>query len=182
MKDDQEFSDFVREHAASLLRTAYILTSGNRHAAEDLAQEALLKTGRQWTRVRQTEQPVAYSRRILINLHLDETRRRGPWRLVALSGGLTQDRGTLSRPEQDPDPLGNAVSAREDLREALRGLPARQRAAVVLRYYEGRDVAEIAELMGIGESSVRSAISRALVDLRSQLTSSEQEQHHAVEH
>ena len=77
------------------------------------------------------------------------------------------------------DDVGDLVSTSEDLKAALRALPARQRCTVGLRYYVGLDVTEIAELMGIGDSSVRSAISRALAALNLQHDPTAQEPSHA---
>jgi RNA polymerase sigma-70 factor (sigma-E family) len=148
-----DFDEFVIGAAPQLSRLAYRLT-GDVHEADDLVQETLLRMARKW-RVA-SENPVAYARRTIVNLAKDDWRRqmRRP-RLVSV------DR----LPET---PAYDATTGdREPLLAALRGLPARQRAVVVLRYWEDLSTAQTAALLGISEGTVKSTSNRALASLRS---------------
>ena len=159
---DPLFEEFVLKRWGALLRTTTFLV-GDRHAAEDVLQTALLRTARRWPQAR--DNPEAYVRRVLINLAKDGRRNRGR-RLdeapLDLSGG---------RPGSEPaTPEPTGPEARDELVGALRMLPPRQRAAVVLRYWEDLSVAETAALMGCSEGTVKSAANRGLERLRTLLT------------
>ncbi|MDG4785208.1 SigE family RNA polymerase sigma factor [Micromonospora sp. WMMD1102] len=160
MRDSRgaEFDDFVRTRSIVLLRVAFLLT-GDRHAAEDLLQEVLEQVYVRWRRVQSS--PEAYARRALVNRSINRWR----WR--------------ARRPEQalgDHDGVGrdhaDAVAVREVVVGALRVLPARQRAAVVLRYLEDLPVADVATAMGCSEGAVKSHASRGLARLRQVLAES----------
>lgn len=153
-EEQADFSAFVLARSNGLLRTAHLLT-GDRGHAEDLLQQALERLARQWRRI--DGEPDAYVRRTLVNLATDRWRRRsrrppetGPDRLAALSAadahGRTEDR--------------------LDLVAALRTLPARQRAVLVLRYFDDLSEAETAHLLGCSVGTVKSTTSRALARLR----------------
>lgn len=153
-----EFDDFVRTRSDALLRTAYLLT-GDRHAAEDLVQEVLEQVFVRWRRIRST--PEAYARRALVNRAANRWRRRA------------------RRPEQalgefDPPAADHAgdVALREVVVAALRDVPYRQRAAVVLRYLQDLSVAETAAALDCSEGTVKSHTFRALARLRDALADS----------
>jgi RNA polymerase sigma-70 factor (sigma-E family) len=148
---DPAFEEFAVHRSAALLRTAVFL-AGDRHRGEDLLQTALLRTALNWRRAR--ENPDAYLHRVLVNLTRDG------WRLRA--------RRPVEVPlDHDVRSAGETpVEQRDELLEALRRLPARQRAAVVLRYWEELSVAQTARMMGCSEGTVKSATSRGLDRLR----------------
>jgi len=156
---DEEFRDFVAARSASLMRLAWLLAP-DRSAADDLLQTALLRTYLRWRRIQYD--PEAYVRRVLVTVAADERRR--PWRRETAVDVVPED-------ADDADPTG-AVDEAERLRQALVGLPARQRAAVVLRYREGLSAAQTAELLGCSEGTARSQATRGLDKLRVALAGS----------
>jgi RNA polymerase sigma-70 factor (sigma-E family) len=151
-----DFSAYVAVRWQRLLRTSYLL-AGDRHAAEDLLQTTLVKAYVQWDRVRRADSPDAYVRRMLLNELLAgkrrDERRRGKVHLA-----LT--------PEPAPAPTDGRVDGL-DLWDHLQTLPPRQRAVVVLRYYEDLSEAEIASVLNISPGTVKSQASAALRSLRS---------------
>ncbi|WP_034263439.1 SigE family RNA polymerase sigma factor [Actinospica robiniae] len=156
---EREFRDFVASRSKSLLHTAYLLT-GDWEQGRDLLQTALAGTARRWARLHDRQSPEAYVRRALYHAHIDRFRRPGWGRETA----------TAEPPERAPSGAGldhaDAVAQRRDLVAALRRLPKRQRAIVVLRYFEDRPDAEIADLLGISAGTVRSQTHKALTTLR----------------
>lgn len=152
-----DLENFVKHEGTRLMRLAYVLT-GNQHDAEDLLQETMIRLHTRWDRVSGAANMNAYSRRVLVNCHLS-ARRRKSLRTIPWSDAYA--------PVQTDETA--LVEARDLLRQSLNRLPPRQRTAVVLRYYEHLETKEIGLLMGIGETSVRSAISRGLEMLRSWL-------------
>ena len=163
--DEREFREFVTMRSAALLRTAYLLT-GDVHRAQDLLQTALLATARRWNRIRNRDQPEASVRKAMYRDQVNwwRARARRPETLVA----TTPDRVTPQ------DHATDAVN-RRSVMDALRTLPPRQRAVVVLRYYEDRSEAEVAGLLGVSGGTVRSQASKALAKLRGHYTSSTEE-------
>jgi RNA polymerase sigma-70 factor (sigma-E family) len=152
-----DFAQFVDEALPALLRFGYVLT-GNAAEAEDLVQDALAKSLRRWRRVR-ADNPVAYTRRIMINTHLTRWRR---WGARVRLGGV---------PEAAADDAGLRRGEDWDaLRRALALLPSRQRAVLVLRYLEDLPDTTIAVLLGCSPGTVRSHASRGLAALRPLLT------------
>jgi RNA polymerase sigma-70 factor (sigma-E family) len=159
------FEQFVAESTVSLLRTAYLVTGDAGHA-EDLVQESLFKIARRWSRVVSMDSPQAYARRILINLALDDSRRRSRHRAELARQNL---------PDR-PLPLGweseiswGAVAATDDRLELIRalgGLPPRQRAVLVLRYFDDLTESEVASTLGCAIGTVKSTTSRALEKMR----------------
>lgn len=146
---------YVR-HWPAAMRLAYLLT-GDREAAADLAQEAFVRLAGRFQHLRNPDAFEAYLRRSVVNLHLSRLRR-----LRVERAYLERERSRLSRDESSqPD-----VAAREDLWAALRGLPRRQRAALVLRYYEGLSEAEVASALRCSVAAAKSLISRGLGTLR----------------
>jgi RNA polymerase sigma-70 factor (sigma-E family) len=154
-----EFDQFVAAHVDDLLRTAYLIV-WDEGEAEDLVQECLLRIARRWPRVRRMDQPRAYARKILVNLALDDARRR------------MQRRRELEPAEPTnlfaADPLP-AIEARAELLQALGQLPERQRAVLVLRYFNDLTEAQVAEVLGCSPGTVKSSASRGLARLREAL-------------
>lgn len=151
---DAEFVEYVRARQHRLLRAAY-LVCGDLHLAEDLLQGALVKLARQWDRVRD-EQPDAYVRRILYRDAVSSWRRRRH-EVVGLEPGLDV-----------PTPAWEAedVERRLDVLRALDVLTPRQRATVVLRFFEDRSERETADVLGCSVGTVKSQTHDALVRLR----------------
>ncbi|HUQ54390.1 MAG TPA: SigE family RNA polymerase sigma factor [Lentzea sp.] len=152
-----DFAEFVRMSMPGLLRYGHALT-GNPHDAADLVQSVLEKVGSRWIAVqRKGDDPLAYVRRAMANTHISIWRRRRRENLVA----DLPDRGVvapeLSRLDNEP------------LWQALRELPPRQRAVIVLRYYENLSEAEIAQSLGISCGTVKSQASKAMASLRTRL-------------
>ncbi|MFI6673543.1 SigE family RNA polymerase sigma factor [Kribbella sp. NPDC050470] len=152
---DREFVEFVEAAGASLRRTAY-LVSGDRHRADDIVQDALYKLYLAWPKVRRTGNPFAYARRMVVNVAHDGKRR--PWRREVSIADVPD------RVERDDFATGYAE--RNEVLEALRGLAPRQRACVVLRYYEDLSVEQTAEILGCSEGTVKSQAARGLDTLR----------------
>lgn len=156
---DTEFAAFVRQASPALVRTAWLLT-GDRTRAEDLAQQALVRTYVAWPRVRDGE-PLAYARRIVANARIDDWRRR---RREVLTGPRDlPDRASVSAGTADRH------ADRDALLRALATLTPRQRRIVVLRYLEGRTEAEVAADLGVSLGTVKSTASRSLRTLREAL-------------
>jgi RNA polymerase sigma-70 factor (sigma-E family) len=154
MRGDERFEDYVAARGHALTRTAYLLTGDHGHA-EDLVQAALGRAYLKWSRVSRMDSPDAYVRRIIVNQHISR------WRRTRGREALTD-----SLPDTPmPDPTASFAAA-DAVRDVVRGLPPRQRAAVVLRFYQDLPDAEIAALLGCSEATVRSQISRALAAIR----------------
>jgi RNA polymerase sigma-70 factor (ECF subfamily) len=154
---ETQFRDFVAARSAALLRIAY-LVSGDVHLAEDLLQTTLARTYLAWRRLDGLDSLEAYSRRVLLNTATSWWRRR--WR---------GERATLDVPERPVSDQAERVVERDAVWRLLRTLPARQRAVLVLRYYEDLSEAEIAAQLGLSTGTVKSHASRALAALRTQL-------------
>ena len=152
-----DFEAFVAASSPRLLRTALLLT-GDRGHAEDLLQLALVKTAAKWAAA--SEHPEAYARRVLANLATDRWRSLG--RRPAESPGLPPEAGVAGHEA--------AVLDRDLLLRALRRLPSRQRAVVVLRIWEDLSITETASVLGCSEGHVKSACHRGLATLRELLT------------
>ncbi len=152
MRSPEGFDEFVAGRSAPLLRTAYLLTQ-DWATAEDLVQTALVKAWSAWRRIDGDPEP--YVRRIIVTTHAGWWRRK--WR---------GERPTGELPELPLAAAEGAVDDRERLWRALRKLPARQRAVLVLRYFEDLSEAEIAEALGCTPGTVKSQASRALAKLR----------------
>jgi RNA polymerase sigma-70 factor (sigma-E family) len=150
------FDEFVREALPGLLRYGYLLT-GNPHDAADLVQTVLEKVGARWSSVvRKTGDPVSYTRKAMANSHVSRWRRTRREQLIA---DIPDVRGVADR-----DPFEN-----EPLWTLLRELPPRQRAVVVLRYYQDLSEQEIATALGISRGTVKSQTSKAMATLRGRL-------------
>jgi RNA polymerase sigma-70 factor (sigma-E family) len=152
-----DFDEFVAGSLEPLLKTAYLIT-WDAGEAEDLVQECLFKVARRWPRVRGMTQPREYARRILVNLALDDGRRRAR-RRGELDGALSPSDG----PAQD---LLGGLETRAELLDALARLTPRQRAVLVLRYFNDLTEAETAEVLSCPPGTVKSNASRGLARLR----------------
>jgi RNA polymerase sigma-70 factor (sigma-E family) len=152
----EEFDGYVRTRTPSLLRSAFLLT-GDQHLAEDIVQSALIRTHRAWRRVREGN-PDAYTRKVMYHLQVGWWRRRRV--PESLGGPVPEPRG------RGPDEATGVV-ARLAVREALLRLTVRQRAVLVLRYFEDRTELESAELLGVSVGTVKSQTAKALARLRS---------------
>ncbi|KRC53266.1 MULTISPECIES: SigE family RNA polymerase sigma factor [unclassified Nocardioides] len=153
MEARADFDAFVGARSSALLRTAYLLTRDH-PLAEDLLQTALAKAWFAWRRI--DGEPEAYVRRILVNTYATWWRRR--W---------NGEHATDELPE--PAPTGDVHAhsdASHDLWSALGRLPRKQRAVVVLRYFEDLTEAETARVLGCSVGNVKSQASRALAKLR----------------
>lgn len=153
----EDFRSYVAARSPALLRTAYML-SGNRADAEDLLQTALAKTYLAWDRIREREAVDGYVRRVMVNTQTSWWRRR---KVDEHPTGDLPD-----RPSRDAGDFSDDVSLHDALWTALSELPRRQRAMVVLRYYEDLSEAETAAVMGVSVGTVKSTTSRALTKLR----------------
>ncbi|MEO3935781.1 SigE family RNA polymerase sigma factor [Dermatophilaceae bacterium Soc4.6] len=158
VEQDHALTQFLREHHGSLFRTALLLT-GDAVDAEELLQDTLVRLFPRWHWVEEADRPVAYVRRSLTNLFISD-RRRGHHRDLPLTH--------VSESTDRRQPL-EAVHDRSVLWPALLALPSRQRAAIVLRYYDDLPDAEIADALGCRPVSVRSLVSRGMSALRSAL-------------
>lgn len=154
---EDEFRDFVTARSAALLRTAFLL-AGDWATAEDLLQTALTKTYLAWKRLGQIEAIEPYARRVLVNTATSWWRRR--WH---------GEKPTEFLPERAaPDRLDEQLE-RDTLWRHVKALPARQRAVLVLRFYEDMSEAQTAALLNISAGTVKSQTSRALGTLRQRL-------------
>lgn len=156
MDSDQReaFREYVAGRSAALLRTAYLLT-GDRSDAEDLLQTALAKTFLAWGRIREPVNVDAYVRRVMVNS------RTSLWRRRRVDEYATADLPELPGPDRTAD-----LDLHDALWQALGRLSRRQRAAVVLRYYEDLTETETADALGVAVGTVKSTVSRALSQLR----------------
>lgn len=161
MADETAFADFVRSRSSSLYRYGYLLT-GSAHDADDLLQDALIKLRAAWSRVQRQDDPVGYVRTTMARLHVSAWRRR---RREFLSPSVPDRAHTDSGIARVDAGLGRS-GADELIWNLLGGLPPRQRAVLVLRYYEHLTDEEIASVLGISSGTVRSQASRALEKLR----------------
>jgi len=154
---EDEFRDFVAARSAALLRSAYLL-AGDWATAEDLLQTALTKTYLAWRRLGEIEAVEPYARRVLVNTATSWWRRR--WH---------GERPTEFLPERAVADATEEQLDRDLLWKHVKALPARQRAVLVLRFYEDMSEAQTAELLEISPGTVKSQTSRALGTLRQRL-------------
>jgi RNA polymerase sigma-70 factor (sigma-E family) len=154
VSDAPSFEEFVDARADALMRYAYVLT-GDPHDAADLLQESLVRVRGAWHGIVNKREPEGYVRTTMARLHISVWRFRRRERLMAEPPDRGYHDDALERAEGD-----------DGLWKILDGLPRRQRAVLVLRYYESLSDTEIAEVLGISRGTVRSQASRALDKLR----------------
>lgn len=156
--DRRDFSDFVAARSPALLRMAYLLV-GERGLAQDLVQEALTKTYVAWPKLRDTSKVEAYARKAITTTAISWYRRKN-WQ---------GERPQAELPEGHLSTHADASTQRLWLWGCLQQLPPRQRAALVLRYYEDLTEPQTAEVMGCAVGTVKSQVSAGLAKLREQL-------------
>jgi RNA polymerase sigma-70 factor (sigma-E family) len=158
-RHDGEFDEFMTASWPSLYRTAVLMT-GDVHLAEDLLQNTMGKVYKAWPRVSRVEHPRSYARTILANEVSSWWRKRS-----------SSEVPMVSRPDDTSTPGHDDRIAQADMMwQALHQLPARQRAVMVLRYYEDLNGAEIAAALGITEGAVKAHAHQALRSLEGTLT------------
>ncbi|MGD9961456.1 SigE family RNA polymerase sigma factor [Nocardioides sp.] len=150
----EDFEAFVRARSAALLRTAYLLT-GDAHRAEDVVQETLIRAADRWSRI--TPDPEPYVRRILYTRAVDGWRQRRVRDAAAVRLPVPRDASTSP---------AETVAPRLVLREALLRLTTRQRAVLVLRYYDDLTEQQTAAVLGCSVNTVKSQARHALARLR----------------
>ena len=157
---DDDFVAFVDARSAALLRTARLLSAGDQHAAEDLVQTSLEKAYVAWPRIQRKGAQEAYVRSIMTRAAIDRTRQR------RRRGEVVTD----EVPDVPVEPVG--PEDRDQVFALLAALSPRQRAVMVLRYYDDRSEAQIAQALGCSAGAVKSHASRALSVMRSMTTES----------
>ena len=156
------FEEFVTTRLGGLLRYATAVTA-DPQLTQDVVQEVLLRAQLQWRRVVAADQPEAYVKRMVLNEYLSWRRRLGrraqpvPDELIAARAAPAEDHAA-------------ALAERSAMISLIAGLPPRQRAVLALRYYEGLADAQIADMLGLSEATVRSHAARALATLRAATT------------
>lgn len=161
MRDEAAFVEFAEAARAQLRRTAYLMC-GDWHHASDLVQEGLIRVYVAWPRLTKAGREYGYARKAVVSAFLDHVRRRS-------------SNEVPTEPDGDPASgldVAESVASRTALMAGLAGLPSRQRACVVLRYFEDLSVADTAAVLGCSEGTVKSQTSRALSSLRSTFDSS----------
>jgi RNA polymerase sigma-70 factor (sigma-E family) len=160
--DALSFDELVRANESRLLRLGLML-SGSVHTAEDLVQTVLARAHRKWARIVEVERPEAYLRTMVVNEFLG-------WRRL-----LKNREVPLAEPIEQPadEDIGVRQAQRDEAWRLLAKLPRKQRAVLVLRYYEDLADSEIAELLGVAPATVRSNAARALATLRDTLSAEE---------
>jgi RNA polymerase sigma-70 factor (sigma-E family) len=159
-EDEDRYREFVVAQAAPLRRCAYLFC-GDWHFAEDLMQTALVKIYRAWPKVVRQEITGSYARKVLLRTWLDEKRR--PWRRSEIGQADLPERSDTTI---EPEAAAERSWARDVVHRALLQVPPRQRAVLVLRYFDDLSVAETAEAMGCSEGTVKSQAARGLANLR----------------
>ena len=149
---DLDFEQVFREEFQTVLRTVFLICH-NHHRAEEVTQDAFVQMLRHWDRVRTMDKPGAWVRRVAVRLAIKSVHREAPRRHAehTLPDEIELHEGDL------------------DVLEAVRRLPAQQRAAVVLYYFEDRPVAEIADMLGCAPATARVHIHRAKARLAFEL-------------
>jgi RNA polymerase sigma-70 factor (sigma-E family) len=162
--EDERFAAYVSARSRWLRRMAYLLCQ-DWHRADDLVQTAVTRLYVHWRRAEKVENLDGYTRTVLLRTFFAEQRTLR-WR-----------RGGIGSPTPEPAAAGSDLEAEMDLRNALRNLPPRQRAAVVLRYYCDLSVEQTAEAMNCSTGNVKSQTARGLAALRRVLETEQQREH-----
>ena len=160
-----DFEEFLRGQLSALVRYAGVLT-GDVHLAQDLTQDALVRAHARWGRIGRMDRPDLYVRRMITNGYLSWRRRWAVRTIQPVADAERLNRATV------PDPALQ-LADRDQISGLLATLSKRQRAALVLRFYEGRDDGEIATILGCTPGTVRSHVSRALAGLRERVRDDE---------
>lgn len=152
-----DFESFVRTRQRSLLRSAFMLT-GDQHLAEDLVQSALTRTHQSWARLTDPANAEAYTRKVMYHLQVSW------WRRNRVAESVT-DTSPEPRPTGRPGEA-TGLTNRMTIQGALLKLSTKQRAVLILRFFEDRTEAETAETLGIAIGTVKSQTAKALARLR----------------
>jgi RNA polymerase sigma-70 factor (ECF subfamily) len=150
-----DFETFFRDEHPKLVALGMAM-SGDREVGRELAQEALMRSFREWDRVRNFDRPGAWVRRVLVNIAIDAARSRG-------SEQRAMERLEPSAVVLIPDPVADGWW------RAVLALPDRQRAAVALHYLDGLPVGEVAAILGITRGTVKASLAHARANLARQL-------------
>jgi len=161
-RDEQEFREYFAARREAVRRSAYLLC-GDWHRADDFAQTAFVALHRRWHKIRDRGALDAYVRRSVVRAVIDESRR--PWRRER----FTDDVPDVADSSTGAPDLGDSVATRATLLAALRKVPPRQRAVLMLRFLEGLDVSGVAQTLGCSEGTVKSQTARGLAALRAEL-------------
>jgi RNA polymerase sigma-70 factor (sigma-E family) len=156
MREPDGFTDFVSGHQHRLQRTAFLLT-GDWQVAEDLVQTALAKAWVHWSGIARADRPEMYVRRVIVTTFISWRRRRW-WRNELAAEDLPE--------QQDRADLQAEAANRLVARKLLAALPARQRAILVLRFFDDLTEMEVAAMMGCTVGTVKSQSAKALASLR----------------
>ncbi|MFC4534255.1 SigE family RNA polymerase sigma factor [Sphaerisporangium dianthi] len=151
--EERRFREFVSARSPALMRLGFLLTGGDQHAAEDLLQTVLTKAAARWSRI---EEPEAYVRQAMYRQQVSW------WRLAS----TRRETVVADAPDVPARDDTHAADLKLVLRHALARLTSRQRAVLVLRYFEDRPEAEVAQIMGCSVGTVRSTAHRSLARLR----------------
>jgi RNA polymerase sigma-70 factor (sigma-E family) len=154
--EEEAFREYAAARMPALLRSAFLLTGGDWHQAEDVVSTAIGKLYSSWRRASQTQYLDAYVQRIFVRTWLDERRR--PWRREHVVELVPEVGASVDDPER-----------RTDLREILAALPSRQRAVLVLRFYEDLSVDQTADALDCTPGAVKTLTNRALKGIRRRL-------------
>ncbi|MBQ0894068.1 SigE family RNA polymerase sigma factor [Micromonospora sp. U56] len=149
------FEEYVSSRGPALVRLARLLT-GDEHRAEDLTQDVLARAYVHWRRIARADHPDVYVRRMLVNANTSWWRRRSSHELATAEFAELPHRGDL----------GGEAAERDELWRMILALPDRQRAVLVLRYYEDLDDGTIAQILDCSPVTVRTHAMRALTQLR----------------
>jgi RNA polymerase sigma-70 factor (sigma-E family) len=155
----RQFEAFIADATDVLFRAAHLMT-GDAGAAEDLVQETFIRIARRWDRVRVMDHPVAYARRVLVNLAVTEAERRSRQRAE-----LTPQPTWFDPADQTASRALGEVEDLAEFRWALGKLPPRERAVLVLRYWADLPTAEVAAILGCSTGTVKSSASRGAARL-----------------
>lgn len=153
------FEAFIADATDALFRTGFMMT-GDGGATEDLVQETFIRIARRWDRVQSMDHPLAYARRVLVNLAVDEAERRSRQRaeLAPQAGGSEPADQTATRAFREIEDVA-------EFRWALARLSPRERAVLVLRYWDDLPISEVAAILGCSAGTVKSTASRGAARL-----------------
>ena len=166
--EEREFREWAQARRTALRRTAFLLC-GDWHLADDLTQTTLTKMYAAWPRIRALDGPDAYVKRVLVNAYLDSRRR--PWR---------REHSTEVLPESALRDRTDDVLDRQVVLEAMSQLPLRQRAVMVLRYWEDMNIEQTAAALGCSTGTIKSQTAKAQQHLRRLLGPLSDETHPAT--
>jgi RNA polymerase sigma-70 factor (sigma-E family) len=150
---EEEYVEYVTARIPALRRLAYLL-AGDEHRADDLVQQTITRLYVKWSRAKAADNLDAYVRTMLVRTYVDE--RRLGWARVR-----------LFRDAPEPPPYQNdGIEDRQVVRAALRQVPRRQQAVLVLRFFYDLSVDDVAEMLGCSTGTVKSQTARGLATLR----------------